>query len=207
MSPTDIPEGGIRQAVGADRFFPQHELGRAQAAAQPVARHHHAGGAPDAPERVQGFFRKQRRAAGLAGAATMALGVTLTRRWGRPPGVSPTAFAGWQLTAGGLFLLPVTFLAEGAPPEIGGRSSTGSATAGSAAVSGGGSAAAAAASACGWAWCSGVSVATGGSTDSTTAGSAGAVTVAAAAAASAAARASGFWLNSTPSAMISAERL
>lgn len=57
-------------------------------------------------------------AAGLAGAATMALGVTLTKRWGRPAGVGPTAFAGWQLTAGGLFLLPVTFLAEGTPPAI-----------------------------------------------------------------------------------------
>lgn len=57
-------------------------------------------------------------AAGLAGAATMALGVTLTKRWGRPAGVSPTAFAGWQLTAGGLFLVPVTFLGEGAPPAV-----------------------------------------------------------------------------------------
>ncbi|MER7515067.1 EamA family transporter [Streptomyces sp. NPDC126499] len=59
-------------------------------------------------------------AAGLGSAASMALGVTLTRRWGRPPGVGPTAFAGWQLTAGGLFLLPVTFLAEGTPPPIDG---------------------------------------------------------------------------------------
>ncbi|WP_035791336.1 EamA family transporter [Kitasatospora mediocidica] len=57
-------------------------------------------------------------AAGLAGAATMALGVTLTKRWGRPTGVSPMAFTGWQLTAGGLFLLPVTLLAEGPPPAI-----------------------------------------------------------------------------------------
>lgn len=56
--------------------------------------------------------------AGLAGTATMALGVTLTKRWGRPAEVSPTAFAAWQLTAGGLFLLPVTVLAEGAPPAI-----------------------------------------------------------------------------------------
>lgn len=58
--------------------------------------------------------------AGLGGAATMALGVTLTKRWGRPGGVGPTAFAGWQLTAGGLFLVPVTFLAEGAPPAVDG---------------------------------------------------------------------------------------
>ncbi|WP_255950007.1 EamA family transporter [Streptomyces odontomachi] len=56
--------------------------------------------------------------AGLGNAASMALGVTLTKRWGRPTGVGPTAFAGWQLTAGGLFLVPVTFLGEGSPPSI-----------------------------------------------------------------------------------------
>jgi probable blue pigment (indigoidine) exporter len=56
--------------------------------------------------------------AGLGGAATMALGVTLTKKWGRPAEASPTAFASWQLTAGGLFLVPVTFLLEGAPPAI-----------------------------------------------------------------------------------------
>ncbi|MDX8056615.1 EamA family transporter [Lentzea sp. BCCO 10_0798] len=57
--------------------------------------------------------------AGLGGAATMALGVTLTKKWGRPAGAGPTAFAGWQLTAGGLFLVPVTLLFEGPPPAIG----------------------------------------------------------------------------------------
>ncbi|WP_280236849.1 EamA family transporter [Nocardia cyriacigeorgica] len=56
--------------------------------------------------------------AGVASAASMALGLTLTKRWGRPDGIGPTAFAGWQLTAGGLFLLPLTFLLEGAPPAI-----------------------------------------------------------------------------------------
>ncbi|KJK36803.1 membrane protein [Lentzea aerocolonigenes] len=56
--------------------------------------------------------------AGLGGAATMALGVTLTKKWGRPAEASPTTFAAWQLTAGGLFLVPVTFLFEGAPPAI-----------------------------------------------------------------------------------------
>ncbi|PPK66623.1 putative blue pigment (indigoidine) exporter [Actinokineospora auranticolor] len=56
--------------------------------------------------------------AGLACAATMGLGLTLTKRWGRPSGVGPMAFAGWQLTTGGLVLLPVTFLVEGAPPSI-----------------------------------------------------------------------------------------
>lgn len=57
-------------------------------------------------------------AAGLAAAATLALGVTLTKRWGRPASMGPTAFAGWQLMTGGLFLLPVTFLVEGPPPAI-----------------------------------------------------------------------------------------
>ncbi|MFD4737316.1 EamA family transporter [Streptomyces virginiae] len=64
-------------------------------------------------------------AAGLAAAATLALGVTLTKRWGRPAGMGPTAFAGWQLTAGGLFLFPVTFLAEGPPPAIGATAALG----------------------------------------------------------------------------------
>ncbi|MEU9705775.1 EamA family transporter [Streptomyces sp. NPDC047981] len=59
--------------------------------------------------------------AGLGSAASMALGVTLTKRWGRPAGVGPTTFAGWQLTAGGLFLLPLTLLVEGAPPAVDGR--------------------------------------------------------------------------------------
>ncbi|MEV6400019.1 EamA family transporter [Streptomyces sp. NPDC051907] len=57
-------------------------------------------------------------AAGLGSAATLALGMTLTKRWGRPAGASVTAFAGWQLTAGGLFLAPLTLLLEGSPPAI-----------------------------------------------------------------------------------------
>lgn len=58
--------------------------------------------------------------AGIGCAATMALGLTLTKRWGRPAGVSPTALAGWQLTAGGLFLVPLTLAFEGAElPPIG----------------------------------------------------------------------------------------
>jgi probable blue pigment (indigoidine) exporter len=59
-------------------------------------------------------------AAGLAGTASMALGVTLTKRWGRPTGVGPMAFAGWQLTAGGLMLLPVTLAVEGVPAAVDG---------------------------------------------------------------------------------------
>ncbi|GAB2755895.1 EamA family transporter [Streptomyces bullii] len=55
--------------------------------------------------------------AGLGGTAGMAGGVVLTKRWGRPAGVGPLALAGWQLTAGGLLLLPLTVAIEGAPPQ------------------------------------------------------------------------------------------
>ncbi|MCO1654755.1 EamA family transporter [Pseudonocardia humida] len=57
-------------------------------------------------------------AAGLGGAAAMATGTTLAKRWGRPPGVGPMAFAGWQLTAGGLVLLPLALLVEGVPAHV-----------------------------------------------------------------------------------------
>ncbi|MGK4583352.1 DMT family transporter [Kitasatospora sp. HPMI-4] len=56
--------------------------------------------------------------AGLGGAVCMAAGTVLTKRWGRPDGVSPLVLTGWQLTAGGLMLLPVALLAEGAPPAM-----------------------------------------------------------------------------------------
>ncbi len=59
-------------------------------------------------------------AAALGGATVMALGVVLTKRWGRPTGVGPLAFAGWQLTAGGAVLLPVALAVEGAPPAVDG---------------------------------------------------------------------------------------
>ncbi|MGY4101704.1 EamA family transporter [Nocardia sp. R16R-3T] len=58
--------------------------------------------------------------AGLAGAASMAMGTVLTQRWGRPEGVGPLAITGWQLTAGGLFIAPLAFLIEGAPPALDG---------------------------------------------------------------------------------------
>ncbi|TXL79595.1 EamA family transporter [Vineibacter terrae] len=53
-------------------------------------------------------------AAGLAGAVAMAAGTVLTRRW-QPP-VSPLTFSAWQLTAGGLLLLPVALSLEPALP-------------------------------------------------------------------------------------------
>lgn len=58
--------------------------------------------------------------AGIAGAAAMACGVVLTKRWGRPDGVSALGFAGWQLTAGGVVLLPVLLLVEGLPESLDG---------------------------------------------------------------------------------------
>ncbi|GAA2811992.1 EamA family transporter [Saccharopolyspora taberi] len=56
--------------------------------------------------------------AGLGGTAAMAGGVVLTKRWGRPAGVGPLALAGWQLTAGGVLLLPLTLAIEGTPERI-----------------------------------------------------------------------------------------
>ncbi|WP_341952481.1 EamA family transporter [Salinibacterium sp. TMP30] len=56
----------------------------------------------------------------LAGTSSMALGVVLAKRWGKPPQVSAVGYAGWLLTAGGLFLLPIALLAEGIPSAIGG---------------------------------------------------------------------------------------
>lgn len=58
--------------------------------------------------------------AGLIGAVSMGLGVTLTKRWGRPEGVGPMAYAGWQLAAGGLVLLVPTLAFEGVPEGIDG---------------------------------------------------------------------------------------
>ncbi len=54
--------------------------------------------------------------AGIAGPISMSAGVVLTRRWGRP--VNPVSFAAWQLTAGGLFLLPIALAVEGLPPHL-----------------------------------------------------------------------------------------
>ena len=58
--------------------------------------------------------------AGIFATASMATGVTLTKRWGRPTGVGAMAFAGWQLTAGGLVLAPIALLAEGVPNSVDG---------------------------------------------------------------------------------------
>lgn len=54
--------------------------------------------------------------AGAGATASMALGVVLTKRWGRPaPLLAVTA---WQLTAGGLLLLPLALAVEGLPATL-----------------------------------------------------------------------------------------
>ncbi|WP_433264961.1 EamA family transporter [Actinosynnema sp. CS-041913] len=55
-------------------------------------------------------------AAALGGAAVMAAGTVLGKRWRSPAPL--LASTGWQLVAGGLLLLPVTLLVEGAPPAL-----------------------------------------------------------------------------------------
>lgn len=53
--------------------------------------------------------------AALGGAVVMATGVVLSKRWTSPAPLLATT--GWQLTAGGLLLLPVALVVEGAPPS------------------------------------------------------------------------------------------
>ena len=55
-------------------------------------------------------------AAALGGTLCMATGVVLTKHWGRP--VDLITFTGWQLTAGGLVLLPVLIATEGFPSTV-----------------------------------------------------------------------------------------
>ena len=56
-------------------------------------------------------------AAGLGGALSMAAGTVLSRKW-LPP-VSLLTFTAWQLTAGGLLLLPLALLVEPPLPALG----------------------------------------------------------------------------------------
>ncbi|QFU02010.1 putative DMT superfamily transporter inner membrane protein [Halomonas sp. THAF5a] len=55
-------------------------------------------------------------AAGLGGALSMAAGTVLSRKW-QPP-VSPLTFTAWQLTAGGLLLVPLAWFGEPALPAL-----------------------------------------------------------------------------------------
>lgn len=55
-------------------------------------------------------------AAGLGGAASMAAGTVLSRKW--QPDVSALIFTAWQLTAGGLLLLPLALMLEPSLPAL-----------------------------------------------------------------------------------------
>lgn len=59
--------------------------------------------------------------AGVVSSASMGAGTVMAKRWGRPEGVGPLAVTGWQLTAGGLVIVPIAALVEGAPPALDGR--------------------------------------------------------------------------------------
>lgn len=56
--------------------------------------------------------------AGIGGVTATGAGIVLTKRWGRPAGVGAVSYAGWQLTAGGLLLLPLTLGVEGVPHHL-----------------------------------------------------------------------------------------
>jgi carboxylate/amino acid/amine transporter len=54
--------------------------------------------------------------AAAAGTGSMALGIVLTKKWGRP--ASPLTTTAWQLVAGGLTLAIALLLIEGLPGEV-----------------------------------------------------------------------------------------
>ena len=58
----------------------------------------------------------------MTGAALMmGVATVLTKRWGRPPGMSSVGMTGWTFLLAGITLLPVTLLAEGLPDRLTGR--------------------------------------------------------------------------------------
>lgn len=64
----------------------------------------------------QTVFEPVGMAAALLGAACMATGVWLTRRWQLPLSVLP--LTGWQLTLGGLMLAPIAWLVDAPLPPL-----------------------------------------------------------------------------------------
>ncbi|MFE6159329.1 EamA family transporter [Streptomyces sp. NPDC056486] len=61
----------------------------------------------------------------LAATTLMALAVVLSKRWGRPEGVSLLALTGWQLTVGGVVLAPIALGFEGLPDHFTGANLAG----------------------------------------------------------------------------------
>lgn len=54
--------------------------------------------------------------AGLIATVFMAAGTILTKKWGRPAPL--LVFTAWQLTVGGLILMPIALIVEGMPPVM-----------------------------------------------------------------------------------------
>ncbi len=54
----------------------------------------------------------------LIGTLSMASGVVLTKKWGRPPQMTLLGFTGWQLLFGGILLLPIALSVEGLPDHL-----------------------------------------------------------------------------------------
>ncbi|MCZ4293032.1 EamA family transporter [Vibrio sinaloensis] len=54
----------------------------------------------------------------IIGTLSMASGVVLTKKWGRPQRMTLLNFTGWQLLFGGLMLLPVALWVEGIPHHL-----------------------------------------------------------------------------------------
>lgn len=57
-------------------------------------------------------------AVAVVGTLSMASGVVLTKKWGRPEGMTLLAFTGWQLLCGGVMLLPIALWIEGFPNHL-----------------------------------------------------------------------------------------
>ncbi len=54
--------------------------------------------------------------AAFAGTVSMATATVFVKKWGLP--TTALNFAAWQLTAGGILLLPIAIIFEGVPPEL-----------------------------------------------------------------------------------------
>ena len=55
----------------------------------------------------------------MTGAAIMmGIATVLTKRWGRPPGMSSIGMTGWTFLLAGLTLLPFTLIVEGLPEQL-----------------------------------------------------------------------------------------
>jgi len=56
--------------------------------------------------------------AALGASISMALGLVLTKRWGRPANLRLLTFTGWQLLCGGLVILPILLITESFPESL-----------------------------------------------------------------------------------------